>query len=96
MGIISGVVKTYKFITALDAVKNLMRDMKSMRVLFTYLTGGLFTYVILYTLRHYPEAAETVVVTTGSVLTLVFTNYVFSKSADKKLDAMKEMDGKKK
>lgn len=73
-----------------DFIENITRDMKSLRVLFVYMTWLLFVYVVLYSLTHYPNSANTTITIVGGVVSVVFTNYVFSKTTDKKIDAMKD------
>ncbi|MEM2986953.1 MAG: hypothetical protein QXV60_02525 [Nitrososphaerota archaeon] len=56
-----------------------------MRVIWTYLTGLTYLFVVIYATVKYPEAIDTVVTVTGGVLSVIFTNYVFSKNSEKKL-----------
>jgi len=81
-------IKTLKKIANSDFIQNITRDLKSIRVLFVYASWGLFTYCVIYVLKNVPEAASTVIVSVSGVVSVVFTNYVFSKNSDKKLDMM--------
>ena len=86
----------FKFLKKLsksDIILNITRDLKSQRVLWTYFTGILYAFVIVFGVITYPECLDTAIQVTGGVLTLVFGGYVFSKQSDKKIEAMKEMNG---
>jgi hypothetical protein len=80
-----------KDLTIFEKIKNskflrdFYEDLRSQRVIWTWITGGLYVYACIYTLKHVPEAAATVIQVTGAVLSVVFTGYVFSKNTDKKI-----------
>ena len=61
------------------------RNIGSNRALWTWIIGVFYIGVSIYALIKHPTSANTVVATAGAVLTMVFTNYVFSHNSDKKL-----------
>ena len=67
----------------IDFFQNLARDIRSLRSLLCWVYCFLYMWVVWYCLTHYPESANTVVMTTGGIVSAVFGGYVFSKSYEK-------------
>lgn len=67
-----------------DLFQNLIRDLKSLRALWTWVYLSLYVWVCIWALRHRPQAAQTVVTVTGGLASSIFAGYVFSKSFEKK------------
>lgn len=68
-----------------DFFTNLMRDLKSVRALWNYLMLGLFFWVIAYlVVNHADTCGNTAIMTVGTVVTAIFTNYVWAANAEKK------------
>lgn len=68
-----------------DIAANVSRDFKSMRALWNWLFLVLYGWVVIYLTRHQGAiCGNTIVVTTGSIVTAIFTNYVWSSYMEKK------------
>jgi ABC-type proline/glycine betaine transport system permease subunit len=69
-----------------DWANNFARDLKSIRSLWNWLLLSLFFYVIIHLTRHNAAiCGNTIVVTLGTLVSYVFTAYVWSSHQDKKL-----------
>ena len=53
------------------------------RSIMNWAVLGLYFWVAIYAVKHYPDAVTTVVTVTGGLATAVFTNYVWSRRLDK-------------
>ena len=69
-----------------DFCKNVGRDMKSTRVTVLWLTITFYFLLVTYAIIHYSDSANTAITITGGLVSVVFTNYVFSKTTEKKLN----------
>jgi hypothetical protein len=66
--------------------QNILRDLKSMKSLWNYLFMILFVWVVVWlVVKHAETCGNTAIVTVGSVVTAIFTNYVWSGHMDKRL-----------
>jgi len=66
-----------------DLAQNLIRDLKSMRALWNWIYMALYVWICVWTVLYHPNAISTVVTVTGSVVSVIFTGYVMSKSYEK-------------
>ena len=66
-----------------DLAQNLIRDLKSLRALWNWIYMALYVWVCVWTALYHPNAIPTVVTVTGSVVSVIFTGYVMSKSYEK-------------
>ena len=67
----------------IEFFQNLARDVRSLRSLLCWVYCFLYIWVAWYALTHYPSSANTVVMTTGGIVSAIFTGYVFTKSYEK-------------
>lgn len=67
----------------MEFFQNLARDIRSLKSLLCWVYCFLYIWVAWYALTHYPASANTVVMTTGGIVSAVFTGYVFAKSYEK-------------
>jgi len=79
-----------------ESAENLMRDMRSMRALWNYLFLALYTWVVVWLVLKAPTTSgNTAIITTGGIVTAIFTNYVWSKVSEKKAEVeAKKMEKK--
>jgi len=71
-----------------DFATNLMRDLKSIKALWNYLILILFFWVVIFCVLYHGETCgNTAIMTVGTVVTAVFTNYVWAANAEKKAAA---------
>jgi len=67
-----------------DSAENLMRDLKSMRALWNWLFLMLYAWVVVWGVLYYPTITiKTAIITTGGIVSWIFTNYVASKTVEK-------------
>ncbi len=66
-----------------DFSRNLARDIKSLRALWNWIYMALYVWICVWTVLYHPNAIPTVVTVTGSVVSVIFTGYVMSKSYEK-------------
>lgn len=69
-----------------DLAQNLIRDLKSLRALWNWIYMALYVWICVWTVLYHPNAISTVVTVTGSVVSVIFTGYVMSKSYEKVRD----------
>lgn len=68
-----------------ESASNLMRDLRSLRALWNWLIFALYTWACVWGVLYYPEIAiKTVIVTTGTLVGAIFTNYVWASYMEKK------------
>ena len=69
-----------------DLASNLVRDLKSLRALWNYLFLLLYAWVIVWLVLYHADACGTAAIyATAGVVTAIFTNYVWSANAEKKM-----------
>ncbi len=66
-----------------DFVRNLMRDIKSLRALWNWIYMTLYAWICVWTVLYHPDAIPTVVTVTGSVVSVIFTGYVLTKTYER-------------
>jgi hypothetical protein len=66
-----------------DFAKNLARDFKSLRSLWNWIYMALYVWICVMTVLHHPQAIPTAITVTGSVISVIFTGYVLSKTYEK-------------
>jgi len=66
-----------------DFAKNLARDFKSLRSLWNWIYMTLYVWTVVMTVLFHPQAIPTALTVTGSVISVIFTGYVFSKTYEK-------------
>ena len=66
-----------------DFVKNLMRDIKSLRALWNWVYMALYVWICVWTVLYHPDAIATVVTVTGGVVSVIFTGYVLTKTYER-------------
>ena len=57
--------------------------MLSLRAFWNHLYMALYVWICVWTVLYHPNAISTVVTVTGSVVSVIFTGYVMSKSYEK-------------
>lgn len=70
-------------IQATDLVQNLLRDLKSLRVLWNYIYMALFVWMDVWTMLYHPAAIPTALTVTGGVVSVIFTGYVLTTTYEK-------------
>lgn len=69
-----------------DFVRNVMRDLKSLKALWNYIFLSLYTWVVVWLVLHHGETCgNAAIYTTGGIVTAVLTNYVWASLAEKKM-----------
>lgn len=66
-----------------DFVRNLMRDIKSLRALWNWVYMALYVWICVWTVLYHPDAITTVVTVTGGVVSVIFTGYVLTKTYER-------------
>jgi hypothetical protein len=66
-----------------DFVRNVARDIKSLRALWNWLYMALYAWICVWTVLYHPDAIPTVVTVTGGVVSVIFTGYVLTKTYEK-------------
>ena len=67
-----------------DFIQNYIRDLKSLRSLWNWIIGILYVWMCIYSVLYYESAVGTVVTVTGGLMSVIFTNYVWSSYLEKK------------
>lgn len=62
-----------------DFVQNLLRDLKSLKALWSHIYLALYAWLVVWSTLKRPEAIQTIVTVTGGVVSAVFAGYVFSR-----------------
>lgn len=60
--------------------QTLMRKLKSHRVIWCYLYLALYLWVVVYAMLKYPTAVNTIIVTTGGMVSFIFSAYIIGTS----------------
>lgn len=66
-----------------DFAQNLARDIKSLRALWNWLYLALYAWICVWAVLHHPESVNTAITVTGSVVSVIFTGYVLTKTYEK-------------
>ena len=66
-----------------DLIQNLLRDLKSMRIVWCWIFMTLYVWMCIWTVLRYPDAIPTVVTVTGGVVSVIFSGYVLSRTYEK-------------
>ena len=83
MNLLQAATKALGGIVDNDFARNVARDMKSLRALWNWIYMALYVWICVWTVLYHPNAISTVVTVTGSVVSVIFTGYVMSKSYEK-------------
>lgn len=67
-----------------DFVRNFIRDLKSLRALWNYVYLALFCFLCVWSALYHPEHLGTAIMTTGTVVSVIFSGYIFSRSWESK------------
>ena len=71
---------------ARDTIENFMRDLRSLRALWNWIYMALYVFLCCWGAVNYPkETLTTAIVTTGGIVSWIFSNYIVSAYMDKKL-----------
>lgn len=81
----------------IEFFSNFSRDIRSLRSILNWIYCFFYLWLVHYCVKNSPASMDTAIVTTGSVVSIIFTSYVFSKSYEKtriKINAdKKNIDG---
>jgi hypothetical protein len=66
-----------------DFAQNLSRDFKSLRALWNWFYLALYAWICVWAVLHYPDSINTAITVTGSVVSVIFTGYVATRSYEK-------------
>lgn len=84
-GMFKGAVK-WAHCEVRESASNFMRDFRSLRALWNWLFLALYTWVVIWGMLYHADAcANTIIVTTGGIVSWIFSNYVVSSHMDKRL-----------
>ena len=83
MNLLQAAAKAFGGIINNDFARNVARDMMSLRALWNWIYMALYVWICIWTVLYHPNAISTVVTVTGSVVSVIFTGYVMSKSYEK-------------
>ena len=64
--------------------QNFSRDIKSLRSLFNWIYLILYVWLVWYSVTRYKESIPTALTCTASIVSVIFSGYVFSKTYEKK------------
>ena len=68
-----------------ESAENFMRDLRSMSALWNWLFMILYAGIIIYLVRfHGTTCGNTAIMTTGGIVTAIFTNYIWGEFMKKK------------
>lgn len=81
------------WILGVDFVRNVVRDLKSLRALWNYIFMALYVWASCYlVLFHAETCGSTVIMSTAGIVSVIFTNYVFSSYMDRKNGLVTELN----
>lgn len=83
MNLLGSAIETAGKAITSDFAKNVARDIKSLRALWNWIYMALYVWICVWTVLYHPSAIATVVTVTGSVVSVIFTGYVLSKTYEK-------------
>jgi hypothetical protein len=66
-----------------DFVTSWYGHFQSMRVLWNWIYMALYIWISVFAVLHYPASINTVVMTTGGIVSAIFTGYVASKTYER-------------
>lgn len=72
---------------------NFSKDIRSLRSILNWIYCFFYLWLVHYCVKNSPASMDTAIITTGSVVSIIFTSYVFSKSYEKtriKIDVNKK------
>lgn len=75
--------KWFSRIVKSDFAQNLSRDFKSLRALWNWFYLALYAWICIWAVLHYPDSINTAITVTGSVVSVIFTGYVATRSYEK-------------
>jgi len=71
---------------ARETIENFMRDLRSLRALWNWIYMALYVFLCCWGAVNYAkETLTTAIVTTGGIVSWIFSNYIVSAYMDKKL-----------
>jgi hypothetical protein len=70
-------------VTQSDMVQTWYAHFQSMRVLWNWVYMALYVWISVFAVLHYPASINTVVMTTGGIVSAIFTGYVASKTYER-------------
>jgi 4-hydroxybenzoate polyprenyltransferase len=63
---------------------HLLDELGHHRTVINWVFMFLYIWVVVYSVKHYPESVTTAITVTGGLVTAIFTNYVWSRHMDSK------------
>ena len=70
-----------------DLIEKVLRDLRSLRVLWSWIYLALYVWVIVWGVLFYPQLClNTAITATATLAMAALTNYVWSRSSEKKVE----------